>query len=77
MSVEEEAEAAELSRAIDRFLETQTREDRILFVRRHFFGESVEDLAAAYGLSPRRVTVRLYRVRKRLKKHLEKAGVSL
>jgi len=73
--LETELEARELTRALDRFLETLSREDRVLFVRRYWFGDGVGELARARGCSVDRVSVRLYRIRKRLRKTLQKEGL--
>ena len=69
----ESIEAAELARAVDHFLRTQTKEDRVLFVRRYVYLEDGDALAGRCGKSRRYVHVRLHRIRKRLKKYLEEA----
>ena len=73
-SVEQEADARELTRCINRFLETQDRESRVLFVRRYWYADSVEDLARSFGISPHAVSVRLSRIRARLRRCLVKEG---
>lgn len=69
-SLEELLDARELGRAIDRFLDTVSRENRILFLRRYWFGDSVKYLAKAMGLSQNAVSVRLSRLRGQLKQYL-------
>ncbi|MBP5751216.1 MAG: sigma-70 family RNA polymerase sigma factor, partial [Firmicutes bacterium] len=54
-SVEQEVEAAALSRLIDRWLGARKKDERVLFVRRYYFGDSVKALAAAYGCSEHRM----------------------
>lgn len=76
-SMERELEAKEIAFHLNAFLDGLDRKSRILFVRRYFFSDPVEDLAALFGVTPHVVSARLYRLRKRLKKHLEKEGVSL
>ena len=76
MNVETEMEAKELTAAINRFLTGLSREDRFLFVRRYWYGDSPEDLAAMTDSSANRVSVRLFRVRKKLKDYLMKEGFS-
>ncbi len=73
-SAEEEWNAKELGRAIDAFLETLDKDNRVLFVRRYWFADSVKDLAGVLHISENLVSVRLNRVRKQLKKYLEKEG---
>ena len=69
-SLEEMLDARELGRAIDRFLDTVSKENRILFLRRYWFGDSVKHLAKATGLSENTVSVRLSRLRSQLKTYL-------
>lgn len=73
-SLEEEAEARALGQAIDRFLDTISRENRAMFLRRYWFGDSVRDIATAFGLKENTVTVRLARTRERLRIYLQKEG---
>lgn len=73
-SVEEEWNARELGRRIDLFLEGVEPEQRILFVKRYWFSESVQEIAQEMGISENLVSVRLNRLRKRLKSYLEKEG---
>lgn len=74
-SLEEMLDARALGRAIDRFLDTLSRENRVLFLRRYWFGDSIKDLAQAFGLSQNNVSVRLSRLRTQLKTYLaEKEG---
>ena len=75
MDVETAYDAKELTEAIDRFLAAQSREDRVLFVRRYFFGDSPEELAARTGSRRVRISVRLSRLREKLRKELEKEGL--
>ena len=53
-SVEDEFNAGEVARSIDRFLETLDKENRIMFVRRYWHSDSIADLrqyAAEHGLT--------------------------
>ena len=74
-TAEEQIAAEELAAAINQFLGTLNRENRILFVRRYWFSDSVADIAGMFGMSSRNVSLRLLRVRKGLKTHLEKEGM--
>ena len=76
-SVEEQFSAAELGRAIDRFLQEEDTESRKLFLRRYWFGESVSTLAEELGIGENAVSARLSRIRKRLKKYLIKEGFTV
>ena len=73
-SLEEEWEARELGRAIDRFLTQQTEQNRIIFLRRYWFGDSVKEIAALYAMKAGAVSVRLSRLREALRNYLQKEG---
>lgn len=73
-SAEEEWSAKELGRQINGFLHTLEQENRVLFVRRYWFADSVKDIARDLRISENLVSVRLKRIRKQLKTFLEKEG---
>ena len=73
-ALEEEAEARALGQAINAFLGTLSGENRAMFLRRYWFGDSVRQIAAAFGLRGNTVTVRLSRTRERLRTYLQKEG---
>ena len=74
-ALEEQLDARALGQAIDRFLEEQSRDNRILFVRRYWFGDSVRDLAQFLSIKENAVSVRLSRLRDKLKDYLIKEGL--
>ena len=76
-SVENELEAKEAAKAIDRFLSSLDQQSRIMFVRRYWYTDSIEELAGTFGKSRHYISVRLSRIRKDLKRYLEKEGISL
>lgn len=67
----EEREAAQLVRAA---LDTLDREDRELFVRRYYYGQTVARAAEEMGLNQSTAKSRLRRGRERLKDQLRKVG---
>ena len=71
------AEAREAAEAVDRWLASLDRESRVLFVRRCWYADPIEDLAARFGTSRHNISVRLSRLRKALRAALEKEGVIL
>ena len=73
-TLEETVDARELGRAIDRFLDTLSRENRVIFLRRYWYGDSVSQIAADLNLRPGTVSVRLSRTRDALKHYLIKEG---
>lgn len=76
-STEDEFSAKETAQIIDDFLETLDKENRIMFVRRYWYSDSIDDLAKLFHTSNHNISVRLFRTREKLKKHLIKEGVSL
>ena len=68
----EQVTARELGRAIDRYLSGLSRENRNLFLRRYWFGDSTVEVATAFGLSRNTVDVRLHRLREGLRNYLVK-----
>lgn len=73
-ALEETVEARELGRAIDAFLDGLSADNRNLFLRRYWFGDSLKDLAKAFDLSQNAASVRLSRLRAQLKDYLIKEG---
>lgn len=73
-SMEELLDARALGAAIDGFLSGLDRENRTLFLRRYWFGDSIKDISRQFGLSENTLTVRLHRIRSRLKDYLNKEG---
>lgn len=73
--VEEELSAGEVAKYIDSFLENISRNNRVIFVKRYFFDESVQDIAKEVGKSQGNTKTILFRLRNQLKDHLLKEGV--
>lgn len=67
-------DARELGRAMNRFLETKSRESRYIFIRRYWFGDSVGEIARDLKMQENAVSVRLNRIRNSLKAYLKKEG---
>ena len=74
-TVENEIAVKELAEAINQFLGTLSKENRMMFVRRYWFSDSVADIARMFQISSRNVSLRLVRMRKGLKKYLEREGI--
>lgn len=75
--VEDSFGAKELAHLLDDFLETLDKENRVMFVRRYWYSDSLADIAKLFQTSKHNVSVRLSRTRQKLKKYLMKEGVSL
>ena len=77
VSVEDELDATALAEHIDAFLETLGQENRVLFMRRYWHSDSIGDLAKLFGTSSHNISVKLSRIRKKLRNHLIQRGVAL
>ena len=73
-TVEQIIDARELGRAMDRFLASKSRENRYIFIRRYWYGDSVADIAKDLKMQDNAVYVRLNRIRNGLKEYLVKEG---
>lgn len=68
--VEAEIKAMELARIIEGFLDILTPEDRVIFLRRYWFADRCRDIAERVGLTEKNISVRLTRIREKLRKYL-------
>ena len=72
--VESQVEAGELSHAVNQFLGQLKQTDRVVFMRRYYFSDSYEEIAALTGNSEKNVSVKLTRLRSRLRDYLKSQG---
>ena len=75
--VEEEAEAREIGRVIDSWLDSLPEREKRLFLLRYFDGEALKDIAKRDGIPARKLAGQMYRLRLLLKETLEKEGITL
>ena len=66
----------ELAALVTAFLRTQSETARGVFLRRYWYAEPIEAIAARYGLTQVNTRTLLSRTRARLRAYLEKEGVS-
>lgn len=71
---EENLEAKELSSLISAFLRKLSTEKRVMFVKRYWMYESVEQISEEMNISYNKVSTTLFRVRKELQKEIKKQG---
>ena len=67
--------AEELGRIISDFLRAESKESRLIFLRRYYYADSVKSIAVRYGISESKVKTRLHRCREKLRKYLMKEGI--
>lgn len=76
-SPENAVESKELTASIQRFLVSLPQEKRRVFLRRYWYLSPIEEIAEERGASREKIKSMLFRMRKDLKKHLEKEGILL
>lgn len=70
-----DADRAALRLALGEFLRSLPREKRLIFVRRYWYGDTVDEIAERIGCKPSRITGILYRTRQELRKKLEREEI--
>ena len=74
-AAETEIDRRELGRMLDTFLRTLAPENRMVFLRRYWYMDTVAEIAVRYGISESAVSMRLNRTRSRLRTYLDKEGI--
>ncbi len=64
-----------ITRAVEHFLESESSQNRVIFMRRYWFSDSYTDISTRTGLSEKVISMRLVRMRERLRKALAKEGI--
>ena len=72
-----EMEPQEIGALIDAFMETLSKREAVIFIRRYNCSQPVKDIAAAMGMTENQVSKILQKLRKKLRKHLEKEGITV
>lgn len=76
-TVETEFSMKKLTELIDNFLDTLDQENRVMFIRRYWYSDSISDIAKRFQLKNNNVSVRLSRIREKLRDYLGKEGIDL
>ena len=71
------AESATITAALNSFLSGQSAENRRIFVRRYWRAASIEEIAADFNISAGKVKSILFRMRNKLREHLESEGICI
>jgi RNA polymerase sigma-70 factor (ECF subfamily) len=71
----ETAEAGEITRVINDFLDSEPSENAGVFVKRYWYLMEIRQIAAETGYSESKITSLLFRMRGRLKQQLESEGL--
>lgn len=76
-SLDEQLAVNELSAQINAFLAALPKDDRLMFVKRYWFSESISELADAFGITENNVSVRLSRIRGKLHQYLNRKEANI
>ncbi len=76
-SLDDEFNEKLLIQYINSFLESLSFQNRNLFIKRYWYAYSIDEIAKEFKISKSKVKSILLRLRKKLKKHLEKEGFVL
>lgn len=71
-NVEQEIEAAELRKTIDSFVMSLPLVERRVFICRYWYLDPISVICTQFGFSQSKVKVMLHRIRKELRRHLER-----
>ncbi len=69
-TIEDEIAQQELTKIIESFLDSLSKQNRVIFLRRYWFSDTYADIARQIGLTEKNVSVRLTRLRKELREYL-------
>lgn len=70
-----EMDRREMRRVLEAFLDGLTKENRLIFLRRYLYVDTVAEIAARYGISESKVKTQLHRTRNKLHTYLAKEGI--
>lgn len=66
-----------LVKSIEAFLKNENKEKRRIFLLRYWYSFSISDIAKEMAQSESKVTSTLFRLRNKLREHLEKEGITV
>ena len=72
---EGEMDRRELRRVLETFLDSLSKESRLIFLRRYLYVDTVAEIAARYGISESKVKTQLHRTRTKLYNYLAQEGI--
>ena len=76
-SYERKLEGEEIGRMLDRFLDSLSVESRLIFMRRYWYADSIQEIASRYHISQSKVKTQLHRTRNKLQQFLESEGICI
>lgn len=70
-------EGEEIGQLLNKFLDSISKESRLIFMRRYWYTDSVAEIAARYNMSESKVKTQLHRTRIKLHNFLESEGITI
>ena len=74
-SHERRLEGEEIGQVLNRFLDSISLESRLIFMRRYWYTDSIQEIAARYNIYQSKVKTQLHRTRNKLQLFLESEGI--
>lgn len=74
---QEESSNAEIAEILNLFLKEMKKENRMIFLRRYWYGNSIGEIAERFSMKESRVRSSLYRSREALRVYLEREVIRL
>ena len=75
--VEQNFARQQLAETLNRWLGHLSKEDRVLFIKRYYYGDAVKNLAKVHGFTENQMAQKMMKLRKSLKAFLLAKGVSI
>ncbi len=75
--VEQNFARQHLAETLNRWLDHLSKEDRVLFIKRYYYGDAVKNLAKVHGFTENQMAQKMMKLRKSLKAFLLAKGVSI
>lgn len=76
-SIPDSIDSEALGKAISDFLDTISRDARVVFIRKYFFFDSVSEIAQRFSFTENKVKVSLHRTREKLRTYLFERGIAV
>ena len=75
--IDEKMNVEILTELINKFLDDLDRSNRVMFVRRYWYCDSISDIAKMFHVRENTVSVKLSRMREKLRSYLEEEGINI
>lgn len=70
-----ELDSREFRRLLNDFLASLSKENRLIFLRRYLYADTIVEISSRYEFSESKVKTQLHRTREKLRTYLKKEGI--